>query len=179
MTLKVRYQLLTDVQLGQLLQDIAARILDAKPARPIIILGIERRGAPLAERLARILRDSGAKVEVGTLDINLYRDDLTMVASQPVVRKTTLPGDIGGRELILVDDVLYTGRTIRAALEALNDYGRARSITLAVLVDRGGRELPIQADFVGTAITTAPDEIVDVHVQEIDGDDGCWVLEKA
>jgi pyrimidine operon attenuation protein/uracil phosphoribosyltransferase len=183
MTLKVRYQLLDDDQLRQLLEDIASQVIGTQPETPVILLGIERRGGPLARRLAAAIQKSspqrsGRSVEVGALDINLYRDDLTMVAEQPVVRKTTLPTNIDGRDLILVDDVLYTGRTIRAALEALNDYGRARSIRLAVLVDRGLRELPIQPDFVGRTIETRPDEIVDVRVAEIDGEDGCWVLEK-
>jgi pyrimidine operon attenuation protein/uracil phosphoribosyltransferase len=178
MTLKVRQQLLTPDDLGQLLEAIASKILWSNPGSPIILLGIERRGGTLARRLSKIIRKRGTAAEVGTLDINLYRDDLTMVAEQPIVRKTTLPVDITGRDVILIDDVLYTGRTIRAALEALNDYGRARSIRLAVLLDRGLRELPIQPDFLGRQIDIGPDQIVDVHVDEIDGDDGSWILEK-
>jgi pyrimidine operon attenuation protein/uracil phosphoribosyltransferase len=178
MTLKVRQQLLNPDEMGQLLEAMASQILEANPSTPIILLGIERRGGPLARRLSTVIGRRGVQVEVGTLDINLYRDDLTRVAEQPVVRKTTLPTDITDRDVILIDDVLYTGRTIRAALEALNDYGRARSIQLAVLLDRGLRELPIQPDFVGRRIDTRPDEIVDVRVVEVDDEDGGWIMEK-
>lgn len=178
MTLKVRQQLLSAIEMGQLLKVMASDILESHPDAPLILLGIERRGGPLARRMARIIRQQGGEVEVGTLDINLYRDDLTMVAEQPVVRRTVLPASIAGRDVILVDDVLYTGRTIRAALEALNDYGRARSIRLVVLIDRGLRELPIQPDVVGRKVESAPDEIVDVRVVEIDDEDGCWMTEK-
>jgi pyrimidine operon attenuation protein/uracil phosphoribosyltransferase len=178
MTLKVRQQLLDADAMDQLLKDIASGIIESNPHSPIILLGIERRGGPLARRLAEIMQNRGVSVEVGTLDINLYRDDLTMVAEHPVVRKTELPTSIAGRDVILVDDVLYTGRTIRAALEALNDYGRARSIQLAVLIDRGLRELPIQPDFVGKKVETGPNEIVDVRVTEVDDEDGGWTMEK-
>ena len=178
MTLKVRQQLLSAIEMGQLLKVMAFNILESRPDAPLILLGIELRGGPLARRLAKIIRQQGVEVEVGTLDINLYRDDLTMVAEQPVVRRTVLPTGIAGRDVILVDDVLYTGRTIRAALEALNDYGRARSIRLVVLIDRGLRELPIQPDFVGRKVESSPDEIVDVRVIEIDEEDGCWMTEK-
>ena len=178
MTSKVRQQLLSAIEMGQLLKVMAFNILESRPDAPLILLGIERRGGPLARRLAKIIRQQGVEVEVGTLDINLYRDDLTMVAEQPVVRRTILPTGIADRDVILVDDVLYTGRTIRAALEALNDYGRARSIRLVVLIDRGLRELPIQPDCVGRKVESAPDEIVDVRVIEIDEEDGCWMTEK-
>lgn len=178
MTFKARQQLLDAHDMGQLLKAMASSILDARPESPIILLGIERRGGPLANRLAEIVRTRGLEAEVGTLDINLYRDDLTMVAEQPVVRRTVLPTNIDNRDVILVDDVLYTGRTVRAALEALNDYGRAKSIRLAVLIDRGHRELPIQPDFIGRRVVTGPDEIVDVRVVEVDGEDGGWTFQK-
>ena len=178
MSLKVRQQLLNPDEMGQLLEAMASKILEANTDSPIILLGIERRGGPLARRLSKMIETKGIRVEVGMLDINLYRDDLTRVAEQPIVRKTTLPTEITDRDVILVDDVLYTGRTIRAALEALNDYGRARSIRLAVLLDRGLRELPIQPDFVGLRIETRSDEIVDVRVVEVDDEDGGWVMEK-
>ena len=178
MTLKVRQQLLNSDEMGQLLAVMASQILAANSDTTIILLGIERRGGPLAERLSKLIETKGTQVEVGKLDINLYRDDLTRVAEQPVVRKTALPTDITDRNVILVDDVLYTGRTVRAALEALNDYGRAHSIQLAVLLDRGQRELPIQPDFIGLRIETQPDEIVDVRVVEVDNEDGGWVMER-
>ena len=178
MALKVRYQLMSADEMRQMLEAMASEILEANPDRPVILLGIERRGGPLAERLSKIIEKQSAKALVGTLDINLYRDDLTMVSAQPVVRKTELPTDIRDQDVILVDDVLYTGRTIRAAMEALNDYGRVKSLQLAVLIDRGNRELPIQPDFVGLVVESEPNEIVDVRVVEVDGEDGGWVMDK-
>ena len=175
MASKTRALLFDADAMRNLLQSMASRILESHPDLPIILIGIERRGVPLARRLAEIMTSRGVRVDVGTLDINLYRDDLTMVASQPIVRKTDQPRDINGRDVVLVDDVLYTGRTVRAALEALNDYGRARRIQLAVVIDRGLRELPIQPDFVGRCLETTGDEIVHVRVSEIDGEDGGWM----
>ena len=128
---------------------------------------------PLARRIAAaILENEGVEVPVGALDITFYRDDLSMVAQQPVVKGTDLPSGIDGRTIVLVDDVLYTGRTIRAAMDALVDFGRPQAIRLAVLVDRGHRELPIRADHVGKNVPTSREEIVRVHLEEIDGEDG-------
>ena len=133
----------------------------------LLLIGIQRRGVPLARRIAAaILENEGAEVPVGALDITFYRDDLSLVAQQPVVKGTELPSGIDGRTVVLVDDVLYTGRTIRAALDALMDFGRPRAVQLAVLVDRGRRELPIQADYVGLAAATAADESVKVFLTE-------------
>lgn len=138
----------------------------------LVLIGIQRRGAVLAWRLAdEIAGSEGLRVPVGTLDISLYRDDLSEVATYPIVRPTELSFDITGRTVVLVDDVLYTGRTVRAAMDALTDFGRPRSIRLAVLVDRGHRELPIRADHVGRNLPTARAERVNVHVREIDGAD--------
>lgn len=138
----------------------------------LVLIGIQRRGAVLAWRLAdEIAGSEGVRVPVGTLDISLYRDDLSEVATYPIVRPTELSFDITGRTVVLVDDVLYTGRTVRAAMDALTDFGRPRSIRLAVLVDRGHRELPIRADHVGRNLPTARAERVNVHVREIDGAD--------
>ena len=138
----------------------------------LVLIGIQRRGAVLAWRLAdEIAGSEGLRVPVGTLDISLYRDDLSEVATYPIVRPTELSFDITGRTEVLVDDVLYTGRTVRAAMDALTDFGRPRSIRLAVLVDRGHRELPIRADHVGRNLPTARAERVNVHVREIDGAD--------
>jgi pyrimidine operon attenuation protein/uracil phosphoribosyltransferase len=178
MTLKVRYQLMNAEQMRQALEAMASEIIESNPGRPLILLGIKRRGGPLAQRLSNEMKKKGADVAVGKLDINLYRDDLTMVASQPIVRKTELPGDITDQDVILVDDVLYTGRTVRAAMEALNDYGRVKSLQLAVLIDRGDRELPIEPHFVGQVVQPQADEIVEVRVVEIDGEDGGWMMEK-
>jgi pyrimidine operon attenuation protein/uracil phosphoribosyltransferase len=139
----------------------------------LLLIGIQRRGVPLARRIAAaILENEGAEVPVGALDITFYRDDLSLVAQQPVVKGTELPSGIDGRTVVLVDDVLYTGRTIRAAMDALVDFGRPQAIRLAVLVDRGHRELPIRADHVGKNVPTSREELVRVHLEETDGEDG-------
>src|SRR6476660_3596194 len=142
----------------------------------LLLIGIQRRGVPLARRIADAIRDNeGAEVPVGELDITFYRDDLSLIAQQPVVKGTDLPFGIDGRTVVLVDDVLYTGRTIRAAMDALVDFGRPEAIRLAVLVDRGHRELPIRADHVGKNVPTSREEVVRVHVAEIDGDDAVLI----
>ena len=139
----------------------------------LLLIGIQRRGVPLARRIAAaIAENEGAEIPVGALDITFYRDDLSMVAQQPVVKGTELPSGIDGKTVILVDDVLYTGRTIRAAMDALVDFGRPQAIRLAVLVDRGHRELPIRADHVGKNVPTSREELVKVHLAEIDDEDG-------
>jgi pyrimidine operon attenuation protein/uracil phosphoribosyltransferase len=139
----------------------------------LVLIGIQRRGVPLARRIAdAIAEHEGAVIPVGALDITFYRDDLSMVAHQPVVKGTELPTAIEAKTIVLVDDVLYTGRTIRAAMDALVDFGRPRAIRLAVLVDRGHRELPIRADHVGKNVPTSREELVRVHLDEIDGEDG-------
>jgi pyrimidine operon attenuation protein / uracil phosphoribosyltransferase len=139
----------------------------------LLLIGIQRRGVPLARRVAAaIAENESVEIPVGALDITFYRDDLSLVAQQPVVKGTDLPFAIDGRTVVLVDDVLYTGRTIRAAMDALVDFGRPQAIRLAVLVDRGHRELPIRADHVGKNVPTSREEIVRVHVEEIDAEDG-------
>ncbi len=139
----------------------------------LMLVGIQRRGVPLARRIAAAIADNeGVELPVGALDITFYRDDLSMVAQQPVVKGTELPSGIDGRTIILVDDVLYTGRTIRAAMDALVDFGRPQAIRLAVLVDRGHRELPIRAAHVGKNVPTSREEQVRVHLEEIDDEDG-------
>jgi len=140
----------------------------------IALVGIRTRGVPLARRISRSLHDiNGDDVPTGALDITLYRDDLMRhaVGPQPLVRRTEIPFSIDGRKILLVDDVLYTGRTIRAALDALIDFGRPQGIQLVVLVDRGHRELPIKADYVGKNVPTSLKQSVQVHLQEIDGKD--------
>jgi len=139
----------------------------------LVLIGIQRRGVPLAQRIAAgILEHENVEVPGGALDITFYRDDLSLVAQQPVVKGTELPVDLNGRTVVLVDDVLYTGRTIRAAMDALVDFGRPQAIRLAVLVDRGHRELPIRADHVGKNVPTSREELVKVHLAEIDDEDG-------
>jgi pyrimidine operon attenuation protein/uracil phosphoribosyltransferase len=142
-------------------------------AENLVIVGIQRRGVQLAERVAACIEQfEGTKVPFGTLDITLYRDDLTTLGPQPRVGETRIPVEIEGQHVVLVDDVLYTGRTVRAALdELMMDFGRANTIQLAVLVDRGHRELPIRADYVGKNVPTSKREIIKVQVAEIDGQD--------
>ena len=140
----------------------------------LALVGVRTRGVPIARRLAAILREiTGAEVPTGALDITLYRDDLmkTAVGPQPIVRRTEIPFSIDGRHIVLVDDVLYTGRTIRSALDALIDFGRPSTIQLVVLVDRGHRELPIKADYVGKNVPTSRRETIHVRLAEIDGTD--------
>ena len=162
-------------RIGRTLTRIAHEIVERnKGIEDLALIGIRRRGVPIARRIARSLREiTGDELPTGALDITLYRDDLMRhaVGPQPVVRRTEIPFSIDDRRILLVDDVLYTGRTIRAALDALIDFGRPRSIQLIVLVDRGHRELPIKADYVGKNLPTAPGESVQVRLQEIDGQD--------
>lgn len=146
----------------------------------LMLIGIRTRGVPLAEMLAaEIERMEAQKVALGILDITLYRDDLSVIAPQPVVKETRFPGPIENQTLVLCDDVLYTGRTIRAALQALVDYGRPRAVQLAVLVDRGWRELPIQADYVGLSVETTADEVVQVMFPETDDKLGARLMVKS
>ncbi len=143
-----------------------------KGASSLALVGMRTRGFPLAQRLAGLLREfEGVDVPVGALDIGLYRDDLAQRPSPPILQGTSVPGDLSKRTVVLVDDVLFTGRSVRAALDALIDMGRPNAIQLAVLVDRGHRELPIRADYVGKNLPTTINEAVVVHVQEIDGED--------
>jgi pyrimidine operon attenuation protein/uracil phosphoribosyltransferase len=139
----------------------------------LVLVGIQRRGVPLARRIAEAIAEhEGVRPPVGALDITFYRDDLSLVAQQPIVKGTDLPFDLNGATVVLVDDVLFTGRTIRAAMDALIDFGRPRAIRLAVLVDRGHRELPIRADHVGKNVPTSREEQVRVRLAETDGEDG-------
>jgi pyrimidine operon attenuation protein/uracil phosphoribosyltransferase len=141
--------------------------------RGLVLVGIQRRGVPLGHRIAAAIQEhEGVEIPVGALDITSYRDNLSTVAQPPVGQGTNLPFDIGGLTIVLVDDVLYTGRTIRAALDALMDFGRPAAVRLAVLVDRGHRELPIRADHVGKNVPTSREETVRVRLTEVDGEDG-------
>ena len=169
-------------RMGRSLARIAHEILERNGTRgtsDLALVGIRTRGVPLARRIAHALheinkeRSDAADVPTGALDITLYRDDLMRhaVGPQPVVRRTEIPFSIDDRRILLVDDVLYTGRTIRSALDALIDFGRPRAIQLIVLIDRGHRELPIKADYVGKNIPTSPSQSVQVRLAEIDGRD--------
>jgi Pyrimidine operon attenuation protein/uracil phosphoribosyltransferase len=145
----------------------------------LVLVGIRRRGVPLAERIQHYIEEfEGVKLPLGILDITLYRDDLSTIDVQPVVHETDVPVSIEGKAVILIDDVLYTGRTARAALDATMDLGRPERIQLAVLVDRGHRELPIRADYVGKNLPTSRREIVAVRLKEVDGDEDVLLLER-
>lgn len=150
-----------------------------KGIQEVCIVGIRTRGVHLAGRLAGYIKNIENKdIPVGILDITLYRDDLTLISSQPIVHKTEINFDMENKNIILVDDVLYSGRTIRAAMDALIDLGRPKSIQLAVLIDRGHRELPIRPDYVGKNIPTAQNETVEVHLVETEGLDEVVIVEK-
>ena len=163
-------QVLDGPSIERTLTRMAHEILEKnKGVQGLALIGIQTRGVLLARRLENAVRSiAGFPVPMGVLDINLYRDDLTRVSEHPVIRKTEINFDLDGKTIVLVDDVLYTGRTIRSALDALIDFGRPKKIELAVLIDRGHRELPIRADFVGKNIPTSEDEIVHVRLTESD-----------
>lgn len=173
-------QLMSAVEIPRTLDRLAHEIVEKSGgAKDLALIGVRRRGIPLAERLAKIIRASSrAQVPVGTLDITLYRDDLSTVAPQPVVQASEIPFAIDGSDILLVDDVLYTGRTVRAAMNGLFDLGRPRRIRLCVLIDRGHRELPIEATFVGRSVETSDTEIIEVRLQEIDHDERVMVMDR-
>lgn len=174
---RVVRRLMSAEELDAALTTIAKAIDTTIPESALLLVGIRRRGAPLAERLAAKLRAMGRAVNVGVLDITLYRDDLSEIGPVPMVGQTQIPSNISGQPLVLVDDVLFTGRTIRAALDCLNDFGRPRRIQLAVLVDRGGRELPIAADYKALSINVQPNQLISVLLREVDGEDGVVLMQ--
>src|SRR5437899_9888452 len=169
-------------RMGRTLARIAHEILERnRGVEELALVGIRTRGVPLARRLAKAIHEiNGHEIPSGALDITLYRDDLmrTAVGAQPVIHKTDIPFSIDDKKILLVDDVLYTGRTIRAALDALIEFGRPKAIQLVVLVDRGHRELPIKADYVGKNLPTSLSQSVQVRLTEIDGRDEVEVLES-
>ena len=181
MKLKEKSKILDKETIDKILKRIAHEITEnAKAMDNTVLIGIKNRGAYIAERLAdKINEISGKRPQVGALDITLYRDDLTQASEQPVVHATEITFDIENKRIVLVDDVLFTGRTIRCALDALIDFGRPKLIQLAVLVDRGHRELPIRADYVGKNIPTNVNEVVEVRLSESDGKDEVVLCEKA
>ena len=169
-------QVMEPEEIERALRRVAHEILERnKGAQDVLLVGIHTRGVPLAQRLSRSIEGfEDVHVPVGTLDIGLYRDDLDRRPTTEL-GATSMPGDPAGRIVVLVDDVLYTGRTIRAALDALADLGRPQAVQLAVLVDRGHRQLPIRADYVGKNLPTSSDERVTVRLQETDGQEGVWI----
>jgi pyrimidine operon attenuation protein/uracil phosphoribosyltransferase len=173
-------QLMSASEIDRALVRLAHEILEkTQDLDKLAFVGIRRRGVPLAQRLAhKIEALEKRKVPVGFLDINLYRDDLSTVSHQPVINATDIPFPVIGKDVILMDDVLYTGRTIRAALDALFDHGRPARVQLLVLIDRGHRELPIEARYVGRMVQTTANEIIEVKFQEIDGMEKVLLVEK-
>lgn len=179
MTMQEKAEIMDQEQMRRSLVRIAHEIIEKnKGLDDLVLIGVQRRGVPMAARLHQILKEiENRDVPVGELDITLYRDDLTLKADQPIVGRTHIPFDIAKKKVILVDDVLYTGRTVRAALDALMDLGRPQNIQVAVMIDRGHRELPIRADYVGKNVPTAAREVIHVKLVEIDGSDQVVISE--
>jgi pyrimidine operon attenuation protein/uracil phosphoribosyltransferase len=173
MEMQEKAQIIDADGIRRALTRIAHEILERnKGTRDLVLIGVRRRGVPLAQRIAALIKEiEGNVVPLGIVDITLYRDDLSRLGYNPMVRTTDVPFSINDKKVVLVDDVLFTGRTVRAALDALMDLGRPQSVQLAVLVDRGHRELPIRADFVGKNVPTSHREIISVQMLEVDGRD--------
>jgi pyrimidine operon attenuation protein/uracil phosphoribosyltransferase len=180
LSLQAKATILDADEMRRIVRRMAGEILESERALDdLMLIGIRTRGVPLAEQLAEEIRaQEGRTPALGTLDITLYRDDLSLVAPKPVVRESRFPEPIEGRTLILCDDVLYTGRTVRAALDALLDFGRPRAVRLAVLIDRGWRELPIHADFVGRKVPTSATEVIKVSFEQTDGTSKVQILDR-
>ena len=178
--LRQKAQLMSASEIERTLVRLAHEIVEKNNgAEDLALVGIRRRGVPLAQRLGRLVnRIEKTQVPVGTLDITLYRDDLSTLGAKPVVQKTELGFPITGKNIILVDDVLYTGRTTRAAMDALFDQGRPKLVQLCVLIDRGHRELPLEASFVGRKVQTTENEIIEVKLREVDDTDKVLLVEK-
>jgi len=179
-SLRVKGRLMSASEIERTLVRLAHEIVEkSNGSDDLVMVGIKRRGVPLAERLAKLI--SGIEkhtIETGVLDIQFYRDDLTTRDVRPVVTPGAIGCEIAGRDVVLCDDVLYTGRTIRAALDALFDYGRPRRVQLAVLIDRGHRELPIEATYIGKRVPTSSREIIEVKFQEVDNDEQVLLVER-
>lgn len=177
--MKLKASLLDDKAIKRTLIRISHEIIEKnKGVEDIVLIGIKRRGYPIAERIAKNIENiEGIKVPVGSVDITLYRDDITEIKDTPRINNSNLGVDIVGKKVILVDDVLFTCRTVRAAIDAIVDYGRPDQIQLAVLIDRGHKELPIRSDYVGKNIPTSKSEIIAVQIHEIDGIDSVKIYE--
>src|SRR5947209_2848551 len=173
-------QLMSAPEIDRTLQRLAHEIVEKSGGtRHLALIGVRRRGVPLAERIAQAMRGiDGVEVPVGTLDITLYRDDLSKVAPQAVLQSSDIPFAVDDMELVLVDDVLYTGRTIRAAMNGLFDLGRPRRVQLCVLVDRGHREMPIEAQFIGRTVQTSDTEIIEVRLAEVDNEERVMLVDR-
>jgi pyrimidine operon attenuation protein/uracil phosphoribosyltransferase len=180
MAVQEKKQLMSATEIDRTLQRLAHEIVEKSGGTAnLALIGIRRRGVPLAQRIVRAMRGiDGVDVPVGTLDITLYRDDLSKVAQHPVLHSSEIPFVVDDKDLILVDDVLYTGRTVRAAMNGLFDQGRPKRVRLAVLIDRGHRELPIEASFVGRHVQTSSREIIEVRVSEVDNQERVMLVER-
>jgi pyrimidine operon attenuation protein/uracil phosphoribosyltransferase len=179
-SIREKTQLMSASEIDRTMVRLAHEVLEKSPElENLAFIGIKRRGVPMAQRLARNIESiEGRKVPVGVLDIKLYRDDLSTVGPRPVVNPTQLGFSVAGKDVVLMDDVLYTGRTVRAALDALFALGRPSRVQLLVLIDRGHRELPIEAQYVGRKVPTSSREIIEVKYQEIDGVEKVLLVEK-
>ena len=173
-------QLMSATEIDRTLQRLAHEIVERSGGtQNLALIGIRRRGVPLAQRVAHAMREiDRVEVPVGTLDITLYRDDLSTVATQPVLQSSEIPFPVDDKDIILVDDVLYTGRTVRAAMNAMFDLGRPRRVKLCVLIDRGHRELPIEASYVGRMVQTSAREIIEVRLREVDNEERVMLVER-
>jgi pyrimidine operon attenuation protein/uracil phosphoribosyltransferase len=173
-------QLMSATEIDRTLQRVAHEIVERSGGtQNLALIGVRRRGVPLASRIAHAMREiDRVEVPVGTLDITLYRDDLSKVAAHPVIQSSDINFSVDDKDLILVDDVLYTGRTARAAMNALFDLGRPRSLRLCVLIDRGHREMPIEASFIGRMVQTSNTEIIEVKLREIDEDERVILVDR-
>jgi len=173
-------QLLSSEEINRTLQRLAHEIIEESAgAKDLALIGVRRRGVTLAERLVKAIRTFSQKdVPMGILDISLYRDDLSTIGTHPSLQSTEIGFAVDNRDLVIVDDVLYTGRTIRAAMNGLFDLGRPRRIRLCVLIDRGHRELPVEATFIGKTVQTSDSEIVEVRLQEIDGEERVVLVDR-
>ena len=180
MRLIEKSQLMSAAEIDRTLQRLAHQIVEKSGGtRQLALIGIRRRGVPLAQRIALAMRGiDGVEVPVGTLDITLYRDDLSKVAPQAVLQSSQIPFAVDSMDLVLIDDVLYTGRTIRAAMNGLFDLGRPKRVTLCVLIDRGHREMPIEAQYVGRTIQTSDTEIIEVRLTEVDNEERVVLVDR-
>ena len=180
MRFRKKAEIMDETAMGRAIKRIAHEVIERnKGTEGLMLIGIQRRGVPLAQRIgAHIQREEGVELPVGTLDITFYRDDLSLLDEHPQVKGTDVPADVNGKHVVLVDDVLYTGRTARAAMDAIMDMGRPKTIQLAVLIDRGHRELPIRADYVGKNVPTSHLETIAVNLTETDGREIVELFEK-
>ena len=177
--IKKKRKIMGEKEIKWTLKRIASEIIE-EGIENLCLIGIQKRGDVIAERIrGEIEKEAGKRLELGTLDITLYRDDLSAIGPKPIIASTEIPCNIDGIRIVLIDDVLYTGRTVRAALDELVDFGRPARIYLAVLIDRGGRELPIHPDFVGKRVEVMDNEHIQVRVKDIDREDCVWLLEES